>query len=289
MEFYSHLEESLLKEKIIKKALFVSFAVLFIEVTFGIISNSLALLSDALHVFTDVFSALIALLAIKISQKTCSERFSLGYHRFEVMAAFSNGLLLLVAVALIFREAYLRLGGVEINAHYMLPAAVAGFVGNLYVLRLLHDTHDINIRGVYMHALSDALCSLAVIAGGVAIVITGYSAFDSAIGVLIGIFVLQSAVKLIRDSSYLLLQGVPPDLNIDEIRSLILSFPDVSDVHSLHVYALCSNVRVLNAHIVVGDLKLSKVEKIRKEIEKELTDRFRLAVTTLQFECSSCR
>lgn len=291
MEYHNHFEESLLKEKLIKKALFVSFGILFIEVLFGIISSSLALLSDALHVFTDMFSALIALLAVRISRRTYDERFSFGYHRFEVMAAFLNGLLLLLAVALIFREAYLRFAdGVEVDVYYMLPAAVVGLIGNLYVLKQLHGefSHDLNIRGVYLHALSDSLSSVAVIAGGVAIAFTGISIIDAVIGVAIGLFVLQSAMRLVKDSSHILLQGVPPDLDLREIRNFILSFPSVVDVHSLHVYALCSNVKVMDAHVVVDDMMLSEVEKIRKEIEKGLAEKYGIGITSIQFEHRSC-
>jgi cobalt-zinc-cadmium efflux system protein len=276
-----------MKESLLKKALLVSSLILLIEIIFGIISNSLALLSDALHVSTDIFSALIALFAIKISKKACDEKFSLGYHRFEVMASFMNGLLLLVVVGLIFMEALNRFArGVEVSAYYMLPAAILGFAGDLYVIKLLYgNQYDINIRGVYLHALSNTLSSIAVIACGVAIVLTGYSLFDPAISILIGAFVLLNALKLVKDSSLLLLHGTPPDLNLDEIKSFILSFPGVLDVHSLHIYALCSNVRVMDAHVVVGDMKLSEVGIIRGNIVKGLVDKFGLTVTSLQFEC----
>ena len=264
---------------------------MFIEVLFGVISSSLALLSDALHVFTDMFSAVIALFAVKISRRTHDERFSFGYHRFEVMAAFLNGLLLLLAVALIFREAYTRFAnGVDVDVYYMLPAAVVGLVGNLYVLKQLHGefSQDLNVRGVYLHALSDSLSSVAVIAGGVAIAFTGISIIDAAIGVVIGLFVLQNAVRLVKDSSHILLQGVPPGLDLKEIKAFILSFPTVEDVHALHVYALCSSVKVLDAHVVVGDMMLSDAEKIRKEIERGLAERYGITVTSIQFEHRSC-
>lgn len=287
MELHDHVEESLGKEKLIRKILFLSAFILILEVIFGLISNSLALLTDALHVFTDIFSALIALIAVRISRKGCDDRFTLGYHRFEVMASFANGLLLLVAVAIIFSEAYRRIvEGAVIDAYYLLPAATVGLIGNLYVVKLLHaeHKHDINVKGVYLHAFSDSLASIAVIVGGVIIILTGQTLVDSLISMFIGVFIGYNAIKLIRESSILLLHGVPPDVDVNEVKDFLLSFPGVEDVHSVNAYALCSNVRAIDAHIVVGDMRLSEVNKIRQELVKELKDKFKLTATSLQFE-----
>lgn len=287
MELHDCNEESLGKEKLIKKVLFLSAFILILEVIFGWISNSLALITDALHVFTDIFSAVIALIAVRISRKGCDERFTLGYHRFEVMASFANGLLLMAAVGVIFFEAYRRIvEGAVIDAYYLLPAAVVGLMGNLYVVKLLHaeHKHDINVKGVYLHAFSDSLASIAVIVGGVIIILTGQTLMDSLISMFIGIFIAYNAMKLIRESAILLLHGVPPDLDVNKVKDFLLSFPGVEGVHSVNAYALCSNVRAIDAHIVVGDMKLSEVNEIRQELVKELKDKFKLTVTSLQFE-----
>jgi|Deesub1362B_J571_1020462.scaffolds.fasta_scaffold00349_5 cobalt-zinc-cadmium efflux system protein len=287
MELHNHAEESLIKERLMLKALFVSILILLLEVIFGLISNSLALITDALHVFTDIFSVLIALMAVRISRRGCDERFTLGYHRFEVMASFINGLLLLVAVAIIFNEAYRRIvEGAVINATFMLPAAVAGLLGNIYVLGILHGEHkhDLNIKGVYLHAFSDTLSSFAVIAGGIIIVLTGYTRIDALISILICIFIGFNAIKLLKESSILLLHGVPSDIDLDDVKRFISSFTGVSSVHSVNVYALCSNVRIIDAHIVVGDMRLSEVNEIREKLVKELKNRYKLTATSLQFE-----
>ncbi|MFP3945303.1 MAG: cation diffusion facilitator family transporter [Halobacteriota archaeon] len=287
MELHDYTEESLGKEKLIRKVLFLSVFILILEIIFGVISNSLALLTDALHVFTDIFSALIALLAVRISRKGCDDRFTLGYHRFEVMASFANGLLLMAAVGIIFFEAFRRImEGAVIDAYYLLPAAVIGLIGNLYVVKLLHaeHKHDINVKGVYLHAFSDTLASVAVILGGVIIILTGQTLVDSLISMFIGIFIGYSAIKLIRESSILLLHGVPPDVDVNEVRDFLLSFPEIENVHSVNAYALCSNVRAIDAHIVVGDMKLSEVNEIRQKLVKELKNRFKLTATSLQFE-----
>ncbi len=287
MELHDHFEESIGKEKLIRKVLFLSAFILILEIVFGLLSNSLALLTDALHVFTDIFSALIALIAVRISRKGCDDKFTLGYHRFEVMASFANGLLLLVAVGIIFFEAYRRIvEGAVIDAYYLLPAATIGLIGNLYVVKLLHaeHKHDINVKGVYLHAFSDSLASIAVILGGVVIILTGQTIVDSLISIFIGVFIGYNAIKLIRESSILLLHGVPPDIDIGEVREFLLSFNGVEDVHSVNAYALCSNVRAIDAHIVVGDMKLSEVNEIRRELVKELKNKFKLTATSLQFE-----
>ncbi|MFP3908907.1 MAG: cation diffusion facilitator family transporter [Archaeoglobaceae archaeon] len=287
MELHDYTEESLGKEKLIRKVLFLSVFILILEIIFGVISNSLALLTDALHVFTDIFSALIALLAVRISRKGCDDRFTLGYHRFEVMASFANGLLLMAAVGIIFFEAFRRImEGAVIDAYYLLPAAVIGLIGNLYVVKLLHaeHKHDINVKGVYLHAFSDTLASVAVILGGVIIILTGQTLVDSLISMFIGIFIGYNAIKLIRESSILLLHGVPPDVDVNEVRDFLLSFPEIENVHSVNAYALCSNVRAIDAHIVVGDMKLSEVNEIRQKLVKELKNRFKLTATSLQFE-----
>ncbi|MFP4558155.1 MAG: cation diffusion facilitator family transporter [Archaeoglobaceae archaeon] len=287
MELHDYTEESLGKEKLIRKVLFLSVFILILEIIFGVISNSLALLTDALHVFTDIFSAFIALLAVRISRKGCDDRFTLGYHRFEVMASFANGLLLMAAVGIIFFEAFRRImEGAVIDAYYLLPAAVIGLIGNLYVVKLLHaeHKHDINVKGVYLHAFSDTLASVAVILGGVIIILTGQTLVDSLISMFIGIFIGYNAIKLIRESSILLLHGVPPDVDVNEVRDFLLSFPEIENVHSVNAYALCSNVRAIDAHIVVGDMKLSEVNEIRQKLVKELKNRFKLTATSLQFE-----
>jgi len=289
MELHNHAEESLTKERLILKVLIISFSILLLEIIFGLISNSLALITDALHVFTDIFSALIALLAVRISRKGSDEKFTLGYHRFEVMASFVNGLLLLAAIAIIFNEAYQRIvEGTIVNAVYLLPAAVAGLIGNLYVVKILHSEHkhDLNIKGVYLHAFSDTLSSFAVITGGIIIILTGYTIADSLVSVFIGIFIGYNAIKLLKESSILLLHGVPPDIDIEEVKKFISSFSGVNDVHSVNVYALCSNVRVIDAHVVVDDMKLSEVKDIREKLVKELRKRYRLTATSLQFEHS---
>lgn len=289
MELHSHAEESLTKERLILKVLSISFFILLLEITFGLISNSLALITDALHVFADIFSAMIALLAVRISRRGCDEKFTLGYHRFEVMASFINGLLLIAAIAVIFNEAHHRIvEGVVVNATYLLPAAVAGLIGNIYVVKILHSEHkhDLNIKGVYLHAFSDTLSSFAVITGGIVIIFTGYAVADSIVSVFIGIFIGYNAIKLLKESSILLLHGVPPDIDIEEVRRFISSFSGINDVHSVNVYALCSNVRVIDAHVVVDDMKLSDVKNIREKLVEELKKRYRLTATSLQFEHS---
>jgi cobalt-zinc-cadmium efflux system protein len=289
MEYCNY--ESLKKEGLIRRALYIGLIILVVEIAFGIISNSLALLTDALHVFMDVSSNILALLAVRISRREADERYSMGYHRFEIMAAFLNGLLLVVAVLLIFREAYERfLNPKEVLVAYMLPAAIFGLIGNLYVVGHLHaHRKDLNIKGVYLHALSDSLSSFAVVFGGVLIAFTGKFILDCVMSVFIGVIILYSAVKLIKESAHLLLQGVPPDINIKDVRDFIESFPEVQDVHDLHIYALCSNMKVLGAHVVVDDLKLSEVEKIRRKIEKGLEEKFGITITNIQFEHRKCK
>ncbi|HID43703.1 MAG TPA: cation transporter [Archaeoglobaceae archaeon] len=287
MDLHNHAEDSLIKERLMLKVLFISFSILLLEIIFGLISNSLALITDALHVFADIFSALIALLAVRISRRGCDEKFTLGYHRFEVMASFVNGLLLLVAIAIIFNEAYRRIAeGAAVNAAYLLPAAIAGLIGNLYVVKILHSEHkhDLNIRGVYLHAFSDTLSSFAVITGGFVIIFTGLTVVDSLISVFIGIFIGYNAIKLLKESSILLLHGVPPDIDLEDVKRFISSFSGINDVHSVNIYALCSNVRVIDAHVVVGDMRLSEVSEIREKLVKELKKRYKLTATSLQFE-----
>jgi len=287
MELPNHTEQSLNKENLIWKVLFISIFILLLEVFFGLLSNSLALIADALHVFTDIFSGLIALIAIRMSRRACDSRFPMGYHRFEVMASFLNGLLLLMAVAVIFNEAYKRIvEGASINAPLLMPAAIIGLLGNIYVVKILHSEHkhDLNIKGVYLHAFSDTLSSFAVIFGGFVMIFTGETRIDSFISFFIGIFIGYNALKLLWESSILLLHGVPPDVDIKEVKGFIMSLPGIIDVHSINIYALCSNVRYIDVHVVVDDMKLSEANEIRKNIKKEVEKKFKLTITSIQLE-----
>lgn len=226
---------------------------LMIEVIGGLITQSLALLSDAAHMFTDSMALGIALLAIHLAKRPADAKRSFGYHRFEVLAAMLNALLLFAVAIYILYAAWQRMGQPqEIATTGMLIIAIAGLLINWSAMRLLSagQSESLNIKGAYLEVWADFLGSIAVIVGALLIKLTGWLWIDPLLAVAIGLWVLPRTWLLLKQSLNILLEGVPEGFDLAEIEEKLRTVPHVVEVHALHVWALSSGKVNISAHLV---------------------------------------
>ena len=267
-------------------ALALTFSFLVAEVVGGILTQSLALISDAAHMLTDVAALAVALAAIRIARRPADRQRTYGYYRFEILAAAFNALLLFAVGIYILYEAYLRLSNPpEIESTGMLVVAVIGLVVNLVSMRLLSVGKDssLNLKGAYLEVWSDMLGSLGVIVAAVLIKVAGWDWIDSLVAAAIGIWVLPRTWMLLKESTNILLQGVPQGIDIERLNAAIRAIPGVVDIHSLHVWALTTGKGVLSAHLVI-DASQSDGSSIMAAATALAADAFGIANSTVQIE-----
>ncbi|MBD9648511.1 cation transporter [Ensifer sp. ENS09] len=255
------------------------------EVVGGILTGSLALISDAMHMLTDTAALAIALVAIHVGRRPSDLLRTYGYARFEILAAAFNALLLLGVAFYILYEAWKRLSEPqEIQSGGMLVIAVIGLVVNLASMRLLtsHKDESLNVKGAYLEVWSDMLGSVAVIVGAVVIWLTGWQWVDSLLAVGIGFMVFPRTWVLLKECVNILLEGVPPGLRLADVHATIAAVPGVASVHDLHLWAITQSQPSLTAHAVLADG--ADAETVRRAIEDRLRVTFDLHHTTLQME-----
>lgn len=256
-----------------------------VEVLGGLWTNSLALLSDAGHMLSDMFALGLSLFAFWLSSRKPSPTKTYGYYRFEVVSAFINGVLLILIALWIFGEAYSRFQEpAAVKSVPMLVIAVLGLMINLLGIYLLHEigTKNINIRGAMFHLIGDAAGSVGAITAAIAISLTGWTFFDPLVSVLIGLLIIYSAWRLLWDVVNILMQGVPPHIDIDGIKQEMLSVDGVIGLCDLHIWSLTSEVESLSAHVVVEDMGRNK--EILEKLTCLIRDRFGINHVTLQIE-----
>jgi len=275
-------------EKSLKLAIFLTILFFIAEVIGGFISGSLSLLGDAGHMLRDVIALIISLSAIKISNRLPSKRKTFGYHRVEIFAAFMNGLFLIAVGLWILWEAYNRVNSPQpIKSVPMLIVALLGLGVNIYIAFKLHGSQDINIKSAFFHVMTDAAFSLAVIAAAILIQLTGKTIFDPILSSVISAVIIFSAIKIIKESVLILLEFAPIDITFDEVIQEIQKVKGVQGVHHVHLWTLCSNINVIDAHIYTQVKLLNEIEKIKKEIKQRL-EKYNIKHATLEFECEEC-
>jgi cobalt-zinc-cadmium efflux system protein len=265
--------------------------VFFAELVGGLLTGSLALLSDAAHVFFDAFALALSYVAIRLATLPPNERHTYGYHRLRVLAALANGALLLVAAVEIFREAIGRFSNPEpVLAGPMLVVAVIGLVANLVVAFVLrgHDHEDLNVRSAFFHVLGDALASVGVIVAGVIILLTGWTVIDPLISMLIGVIILIGSGNVLRRSLHILVEGVPRGMTASGVAEVMNGVEGVTEVHDLHVWTVSPGYISLSSHVVIDDQSLSQAQGILEELRETLSEEFGIEHTTIQVECQSC-
>jgi len=274
----------------LRMALALTLFFVVVEVVGGIMTGSLALISDAMHMLTDSTALAIALLAIHVGRRPADLLRTYGYARFEILAAAFNALILLAVAFYILYEAYVRLfEPQQIASLGMLAIAVIGLVVNLISMRLLtgHKDESLNVKGAYLEVWADMLGSVGVIAGAVVIWLTGWQWVDSLVAVGIGFMVFPRTWSLLRECINILLEGVPPGMALEDVETAIAEVPGVASVHDLHLWAITQNKPSLTAHAVMTDG--ADPEIVRQAIEVTLREKFDLHHTTLQMERESCR
>jgi cobalt-zinc-cadmium efflux system protein len=255
------------------------------EVAGGLWTNSLALLSDAGHMVSDIAALGLSLFALRMSGRPVTARRTYGYHRFEILAALANGLALWLIVGVIFHAAYGRLSDPpQVHGPGMLAVASIGLLVNLGVGAILYGLAQtsLNIRGAFLHVMSDALGSLGAILAGIVMTVTGWVLADPLVSVFIGLLILYSSWELIRESVVILMQSVPEGIELEEVRAAMMEVAGVVKIHDLHVWAVTSGISTLSAHAVVHSEKSS--EQVLDGIERILRERFRIEHTTIQLE-----
>ena len=287
---HSHAPRTDGNERALWMALALTTVFLVVEVVAGILTSSLALISDAAHMFTDTAALAIALAAISIGKRPADKLRTFGYYRFEILAAAFNAILLFLVALYILFEAYQRLKNPpQIESITMLAVASLGLVVNFISMRLLVGGKDtsLNMKGAYLEVWSDMLGSLGVIVGALVIYWTKWMWVDSLIAVGIGLWVLPRTWRLLRESLNILLEGVPEGVGLDKIEEALGAVPGVASVHDLHVWAITSNKFSLTVHVVTS-VPEPRVFEMLAAIRTMLVDRFDVAHTTVQIERTPC-
>ncbi|PLP58733.1 cation transporter [Mesorhizobium loti] len=270
-------------------ALGLTGSFLIAEVVGGIVTGSLALISDAMHMATDAMALVIALIAIRFGRREADLLRTYGYARFEILAAAFNAMLLLAVAFYILYEAYKRLFETqEIASVGMLVIAVIGLVVNLISMRLLtsHADKSLNVKGAYLEVWADMLGSIGVIAGAVTIYLTGWQWVDSLIAVGIGFMVFPRTWVLLKECINILLEGVPPGMKLVEVEAAIKGVPGIASVHDLHLWAITQSKLSLTAHAVLD--AGADAETARQGVEAMLREKYDLHHSTLQMEREPC-
>ncbi|MFL5352569.1 cation diffusion facilitator family transporter [Archangium sp.] len=255
------------------------------EAVGGYITNSLALMSDAGHMLTDISALGLSLLALWFSGKPADLKKTYGYYRMEILSALLNGVLLLGITVVIVVEAWERFRApAEVRLGPMAVVATIGLLANLAALAFLHRTHSMNVRGAFLHVLGDALSSVGVLVGAGVMYFTGWYTIDPLISLLISVVIVVGAVKLVRDAVDVLLEAVPSHVDMAAVKELLVKVQGVRDVHDLHVWTIASGMYALSAHLVVADPMVCNNDDILSAVKHELFDRFGIDHTTIQIE-----
>ncbi|HMM22401.1 MAG TPA: cation diffusion facilitator family transporter [Selenomonadales bacterium] len=273
-----------------KKGLLLSFTltatIMMVEFAGGVITNSLALISDAGHMLSDAGALLLSLVAVWYAAKPPSPNKTFGFYRFEILAALLNGAALFLIAGVIMWEAYHRIWQPpEVQSGAMIIIAVIGLLTNLVsAWSLTHhgDTANINVRSAYLHILGDALGSVGAITAGVLIYFFRWYWADPAVSVLVGILVLRSAWHVIAEALRILMEGTPPTIDWEDVRETLLKLPGVKDVHDLHIWSLTSGVDTLTCHLLIEPD--NDHQQILQKSIAQIAEKFKIRHTTIQVE-----
>jgi cobalt-zinc-cadmium efflux system protein len=275
----------------LRLALGLTLAILVIEFAGGVLSHSLALLSDAGHVMTDVFALGLAWFAIEQSKRPADQRRSYGYQRVGILAALLNAVTLIVIVLAIGFEAVRRFMAPEpVQGGTVIATALVAIAINTFVILTLRGGgNNLNLRAALLHVTGDVATSAGVVLAGAVILLTGWLYVDPLISLAIAAFIAYGAWRIARETVNLLIEGTPPEIDVAAVTSEINGTELVTGVHDLHVWALSSEDVALSCHVVIADCSLGDAEHVVRDLETRLCDRFAIGHTTIQVEsCHPC-
>lgn len=265
----------------------ISIAIFIFEIVGGLLSNSLALITDSLHVMLDFFAIGISLIAFRIAQRPHSSHLTFGFHRAEIIAAFVNGISLVIVSAVIFYEAYRRfLEPQQVNIQILLPFAFAGLCANIVMMLLLkkESKTNLNIKGSYFHIIGDLLSSIGVIAGAIIMYFVSYFLVDVIVSIGIAILIVRSGITLCKECLHIFMEGTPKEIKLAHISEELQKFPEIDDIHDLHVWTLTSNVFAMSAHVRIKQEFVFQSNTILKKINHLMRDKFGINHCTIQIE-----
>ncbi len=273
-------------------SILVNALITIVQIVGGILSNSLALISDAIHNLSDTLALMLAWFANKVGKRKPDTRRTFGYQRLEILSAFVNASVLTgVSIYLIYEAIVRFLHPQPVTSGLMFYIAMFGLIGNLLSMLFLHrdSKHNLNVKAAYLHLLGDKLSSVAVVIGDIAIHYTGLTWIDPALTMVISMVIIRQAYQILRESVDILMQSTPSHLNLEEIKSLIECHPMVLNVHHVHCWQLQDRQVHFEAHIETSrDMQVSESGKLVGEIENQLWNQFAISHTTLQIEYGCC-
>lgn len=268
-------------------ALIVTSGIMLLEFFGGLITNSLALLSDSGHMLNDAVSLALSLFAIWLSAKAATSKRSYGYHRFEILAALLNGVTLFIIAFFIAKEAYARFfAPPEVASGSMIAIASIGLLANLvsaWVLLKQSDVkNNVNVRSAYLHVVGDALGSIGAIAAGLLMLAFGWYVADPIISVLVALLILRGAWGVINHTVHVLMEGTPSSIDLDEVKTALQSLEGVRDVHDLHIWTITSGLDSLTAHLLIEED--TRGQSILQQAVTMMEQKYRITHCTIQIE-----
>ncbi|MAC83956.1 MAG: cation transporter [Arcobacter sp.] len=283
---HHHHDHRTQDKKVLKIALAITFVTMIAEFVFGFLSNSLALISDAIHMFTHSFALIISLVAIIIASKKAPLDKTFGYYRVEVLAAFVNGLTIILSIVWILYEAvdrYFNPGVIDLKTAGIV--AIVGLIVNIVtgVILMQGDRENVNLKSAFIHMLSDALSSVAIIIGYVVIYYTSWYFIDIILALLVAFVIGKWAFTVLKQSTNTLMESSPLDIN--EVKKFIeKKHPQVLDIHDIHIWEITQDMYNMTAHILIDKEDIQAYEKILHDVNHSLEDKYSIVHVTLQLE-----
>lgn len=270
----------------------INLLITIVELIGGILSGSLALISDALHNAGDTIAVLLSYIALKAGGRKADLKRTYGYKRIEILTALLNAMALIaISVFLIFEAVNRFLKPTPIEGKLMLTVAIIGLIANAAGVLLLrpHSKGSINIKAAWLHLIGDTVSSVAVVAGGIAIIWFDVFWIDPVITIGVALYLMKESWQIVYETANILMQGAPRDFPFEKLRSLVLSQDGVADIHHIHLWNLDDQSIFLEAHIRLDrDMQITGADKIRRQLEQKLSDEFEIKHITLQMEFSPC-
>lgn len=288
---HSHKNRTETSERNLFITMALNFFITIVQIIGGIFSGSLSLISDALHNFSDGIAIIITYIAMKLSKRPKTQKYTFGLKRAEILAAVINASTLIIIGFFLIKEAIERFyNPTTIQGGLMLLVAVFGLIPNIIGALLLKkgSQSNLNVRAAYYHLVSDAVSSVAIIIGAVFIIFYKIYWIDPVLTILIAIYILKETYKIVKESIDILMMSNPEEIDLNEIKLLTENIPGVINIHHIHLWKLNDNETHFEAHIEVEDMAVSQTSGIQKMIEDVLHDKFEINHTTLQFECDKC-
>jgi cobalt-zinc-cadmium efflux system protein len=294
LRFMAHTHFVDLTQKTIRRmALSLGLTLLFVvvEILAGLFANSLALLTDAAHNFTDVIALGLSWYALRLTARPSNSGQTYGYHRAGILVALANSTTLVVIALGIFYEAYQRfVSPPQVKAGVLIGVGLAAVAVNIVTALLVRpgSQHDLNLRSAFLHLMGDVASTVGAVLAGVVIAFTSWNWLDPLVSVLIGLLILWSAWGIVRESVSILMESTPSDIDMSSMLRDVLQVEGVQGVHDLHVWSITRGMRTLSAHIVTDDVNISQGVTIQNAVSQVLNDKYGISHATLQLECEGC-